>query len=1107
MRFRKDAHSTAFLVLVLALATASCGRPQPASRDRPPPQSAEGEPRSTPTTQAPAIPTPGTPTPAPVKQSAGKIEIVLARGVGEAGEPVEPTSEFSETADSIHLILKSGLDSHTSGRVTWTAVQTDAHQSGQEIGAASVSLGAGKSAAASIRAPGGGFPPGNYRVHVAMKEGVELSLAFRVLPLYPPAAPVAEAPPVPGFNIALGALGGKVESVTSEQSQQTWAAANLIDGTERAWSSKESPPQEVVLSFREGRQAQIASVVLDTRTPETLRHPDNLPRHVEVWASATSPSEGFALVAQARLRPVAGLYTIPLAPTTAKYVKLRILASHGGSRTTVGEVRVVESPDGTSILADTPLNLAAPALGGAIVRFTSQQGLGRSASHLVDGSVETEGWQSRGGAFPQDIVFAFRDDRVAQVDRIVINPKSAKPESWAKTFTVSVSAESPLDGFVEVGQFTLEREPRDQAFPIGRPARFVRLRILSNHGGPATGLGEVQLIEGSAQGYRSILVESVAAAQPGAGAGPAAAQQREEPAGDAEAEPNNTPAEANPLEPGRWMRGTVDPLGESDHFLLAVPGTGTRVITFDLQARPFIKTSLALLDAAGKALKRFDPGTVPAGQTALSWAVPPGDYTVQVTEPPISIVLIWDTSGSMGSSIGHLQRAVEATLDQVRPTERLNLIRFDSDMEVLLPGFTSDREGLKAAAAGKFVAKGSTRFYDAVAKGMELLDGVAGNRAIIAMTDGADTSSKLDYPGFWRLLDEKRVRFYTVALGGDLLKAVPAMATTPVRMLAHIAAATNGRAYFVHGGEELTGVYQQIVDELRITSRYALRASLSQGAGGLTVAATGERIAAVSAPSQIALILDASGSMKARIEGRTRIDVARDVMVQIIKELPEEAQVALRVYGHRVREGRPGDCKDSELAVPFGKIDKAKMIARVRAIQALGTTPIAYSLGQIAGDFGKVPGEKMVILVTDGKEECKGDPAAVVAGLLAKGLKVRLNIVGFALADASTKRDMERVARLTGGMFFDAGNAKALTAAIRQALAVPFDVLDAAGTRVGGGLTGQGQVSVPEGIYTVVVRAAGSPITVPRVRVAPDGATRVVLKKEGQEIGVQVLGP
>jgi len=236
------------------------------------------------------------------------------------------------------------------------------------------------------------------------------------------------------------------------------------------------------------------------------------------------------------------------------------------------------------------------------------------------------------------------------------------------------------------------------------------------------------------------------------------------------------------------------------------------------------------------------------------------------------------------------------------------------------------------------------------------------------------------------------------------------------------------------------------------------------------------------------------------------MDVAKDVMAQVIAQLPDDARVALRFYGHRIREGRKGDCQDSELVVPFGRIDRPRLLARVRAVRALGTTPIAFTLRQVGRDFGSAPGEKLVVLVTDGKEECGGSPSSVVAELTARGLKVRLNIVGFALADEAVKREMERVARITGGRFFDAKDAAALRQGIEQALAVPFDVLDAAGTPVGGGITGQ-PVRVPAGVYTVVVRAAGTPITVRDVRVSAGGFTKVALRKEGQEIGVQVIGP
>ena len=52
---------------------------------------------------------------------------------------------------------------------------------------------------------------------------------------------------------------------------------------------------------------------------------------------------------------------------------------------------------------------------------------------------------------------------------------------------------------------TMTQDAATQALPIGREARFVRLRILENFGKNFTSLGEIEVIEGSAAGYRSVL--------------------------------------------------------------------------------------------------------------------------------------------------------------------------------------------------------------------------------------------------------------------------------------------------------------------------------------------------------------------------------------------------------------------------------------------------------------------------------------------------------------------------------------------------------------------------------------------------------------------------
>ena len=137
---------------------------------------------------------------------------------------------------------------------------------------------------------------------------------------------------------------------------------------------------------------------------------------------------------------------------------------------------------------------------------------------------------------------------------------------------------------------------------------------------------------------------------------------------------------------------------------------------------------------------------------------------------------------------------------------------------MLLPGFTSNRQRLKAATLGKFFVDGGMPLYDAIGKGIELLEGVEGNRAIVVMTDGADSTSRLGHPGFWRLVQEKRIRLYAIGFGFDLHAYQSAFASTGERILKHAALATNGHFFFARTAEELHGFYQRVADELRTVS-------------------------------------------------------------------------------------------------------------------------------------------------------------------------------------------------------------------------------------------------------------------------------------------------
>jgi len=216
------------------------------------------------------------------------------------------------------------------------------------------------------------------------------------------------------------------------------------------------------------------------------------------------------------------------------------------------------------------------------------------------------------------------------------------------------------------------------------------------------------------------------------------------------------------------------------------------------------------------------------------------------------------------------------------------------------------------------------------------------------------------------------------------------------------------------------------------------------------------------------VILDASGSMLQRLDGKRRIEIAKDVLVDLVENrLSAGAPVAMRVFGHREADS----CR-TDLEMPLAPLDKDAMVSRIKSINAmnLAKTPIAASLAQVVNDLAGVKGQRLVVLITDGEETCGGDPAATIAELKAAGIDIRVNIVGFAIEDEDLKKSFALWSDLGGGNYFDARDAGQLSDSIAGALQIPFDLVNQAGEVVADGLVGGQPIVVPVGTYRLKTR-------------------------------------
>jgi Mg-chelatase subunit ChlD len=1062
-----------------------------------------------------AIPTPASETAQDISlRQYGPLELAVTGRVDAMKSPLETPDEFAATDERIYLVMRS-LDPEVRDlvRVRFLADKVEGMEPGKTVAETDVVLKVNAWNTAQFLPPYGGFWPGTYRAVVERNGGLLAEASFSITSPVSPAELVDAIPPVAGINIAAGDLGGKVESATSEANRNSWAKEGAADGygygggdckPSCGWASADRKfPQELVFSFFSGRRAAIKGVILDTESctgGESCIQ--SMPRLVDILVSEGEDA-GFTLAATRRLRPVAGRHFIPLPGVAARFVKLAIRSNYGGiRRTQLAEVEILEDPDSPSILHDLPVDLLLPSLGGSLMRFSSER-YGYEAGRILAPPSDGKVWRSADGTLPQEHTFCFRGDREVLIDFMEIDPGGdADSSSRAAEVAVLLSSEGPLSGFREAARVELPLDADTVKIPIDRKARFVELRLLANHGGPYTSLGKVRVVEGEEPGYARLLQRPAAP--------PAGRSFTRLPlqtvAVDYELQPGMTPEEAPELQLGKRLRSAFTDAGQRHYYRLRLPGDRRGMLDLELMGEPFLRTRLTLRNAEGKTVAEFTPTRNNTPQTVVSWLLEPGDYLLAAESMPGNLVLAWDVSGSMAGNIDLLRQAVTGFVEKVRSGEKLNLIAFNNEVKVLLDDFTNDRDKLLAAVAGTFKAEMATRLYDAVEKGISLLEESNTTGAMVVMTDGVDMGSVLKEPDFWHRLENNPVRLFTIGLGGEVKVRDPMGGLSGEHLLRHIAEATGGGYIHAHDLEQLVDIYKQIADELMAGTTCYIRPSWNTGTGMLLVETRGEYIARMTSPPRIELILDGSGSMKKKLGDATRMDIARQVLADLVRGLPDEVEVALRVYGHRIREGSPGDCRDTELVYPFARLDRELLLLEVNRIKPLGTTPIAYALEQVAEDFGETPGEKTVILVTDGKEECGGDLSRTVEELRARGLDVRLHIVGFTIDDIQIHDQMQQAATAGKGEYFPAADREGLRQAMTGTLALPYTVYDSRGNEIARGRAGQ-ELSLTAGSYVLKFDASRAQLADQRITIAADRQTTVRLTRDGPEVGVQVISP
>ncbi|MFK4221718.1 VWA domain-containing protein [Streptomyces sp. NPDC019890] len=173
------------------------------------------------------------------------------------------------------------------------------------------------------------------------------------------------------------------------------------------------------------------------------------------------------------------------------------------------------------------------------------------------------------------------------------------------------------------------------------------------------------------------------------------------------------------------------------------------------------------------------------------------------------------------------------------------------------------------------------------------------------------------------------------------------------------------------------------------------------------------------ASPKVELVLDVSGSMRARdIDGQTRMAAAKQAFNEVLDAVPQEVQLGIRTLGadYPGKDKKLG-CKDTKQLYPVGPLDRTEAKTAVATLAPTGWTPIGPALLGAADDLEGGDATRRIVLITDGEDTCAPlDPCVVARDIAAKGIHLVIDTLGL-VPDAKTRDQLSCIAEATGGTY------------------------------------------------------------------------------------------